>query len=812
MADGPVSRKKNVTSGGSGVHKRGEGLGTGPVGAGTSGSSGTSGSTRSGDSSRGKSPLIYIVAVIILLLGGGGGISSLLGSDDAATDYTAAPQSVDTGTQNGSNTISSLLTSSAFTGGNIYSGNSTSASWSGSSNLAKLDESVVSDARPKRTVIKGNGEDTVTIMVYMCGTDLESRSAMASKDISEMLSANISDRINLIIYTGGCKRWQNNTISNSVNQIYGVKGGKLMRLEDNMGSAPMTDPSTLSDFIKWTASRYPADRYELIMWDHGGGSVSGYGYDEKYASSGSMNLSGIDKALKTGGVVFDFVGFDACLMATVETALVVANYSDYLIASEETEPGIGWYYTDWLNALSADTSMPTINIGKNIIDSFTDECADKVTGQKTTLSLIDLAELEATVPSQLKEFSKNTSEMIKNRQYADISSARGNTREFAVSSKIDQVDLVDFAQRVGTDEGKGLAEALLGAVKYNRTSRNMTNAFGLSIYFPYKKASKVDSMVNTYKAIGMDEEYAKCIQDFAALEVAGQVASGGTSSPLGAIFGEIAGSGSSSGSSLDSVAVISELLSGFMGSDFSSIAGLSSANTGFLGKSLDIEAASEYIASTHFDPSALTWSTNGSGQDVVALADEQWGLVKDLELNVFYDDGDGYIDLGLDNLFELDENGALLAPEDKTWLSIEGQPVAYYHLDTQGDSSSYIITGRVPCMLNDVRCDLIIVFTSENEDGYIAGACYDYVEGETDTVAKNLTEIKAGDCIDFLCDHYDKNRNYDDSYYLGERLVADKDMKDMLISNTYIGDGTALMTYCFTDLYGQKYWTEPLEY
>ena len=225
------------------------------------------------------------------------------------------------------------------------------------------------------------------------------------------------------------------------------------------------------------------------MWDHGGGSTGGYGYDEKYASSGSMSLSGINKALKASNVTFDFVGFDACLMATVETALVVANYSDYLIASEETEPGIGWYYTDWLNKLNADTSLPTTEIGKSIIDTFTDACAQSAQGQKTTLSLIDLAELQATVPDELAAFSKDTSEMIQNKEYAAVSTARGNTREFATSSKIDQVDLIDFAQRLETEEGKALADALLGCVKYNRTGSNMTNAYGLSIYFPYKKAS-----------------------------------------------------------------------------------------------------------------------------------------------------------------------------------------------------------------------------------------------------------------------------------------------------------------------------------
>ena len=816
MADRPIGRKKNVTEGGTGVHKRGEGLGTGPIGSPQGYSSQSQGTPGGGGVTRGsgRSPLMFIIIAAIVLLGGGGGLGSLLGGGSSGydnTSYTDSAYDQGAASQTGYTSTSTSMTSSllgSLLGGGSYTGAS-SAAWSGKSNTGTLDTSVAAGAADKKTVLKGNGNDVVTIMVYMCGTDLESKHAMASKDMQEMLSANVGDKINLIIYTGGCKNWQNNIVSSSVNQIYQIRNGSMTCLESNAGKGAMTDPANLSGFIKWTAGRFPADRYELILWDHGGGSTSGYGYDEKNAMSGAMSLAGIDKALKAGGVNFDFVGFDACLMATVETALVVSNYSDYMIASEETEPGIGWYYTKWLNELNNNTSISTLELGKTIIDTFTEACESNVPGQKTTLSLVDLCELRATVPSQLASFSADTSEMIRNREYAAVSDARGNTREFATSSKIDQIDLVDFATRVGTEEGKALSDALLGCVKYNRTGQSMTNAYGLSIYFPYKKASKVDSMVNTYEAIGMDEEYAKCIQSFASLEVAGQVASGGTSSAMGSIFDMAP---QSSGVSLDSSAMISQLLGSFMGGDFGQIAGLTSSNTGFLGRSLDIDSAAEYIASNHLDPSGLIWTKDENQNTVIKLSDEQWSFVKDLELNAFYDDGEGYIDLGLDNVFDFDDEGCLLAPDDKTWVSIEGQPVAYYHLDTQGDENDYIITGRVPCKLNDEQCNLIIVFSSENENGYIAGACYDYVDGQTDTVAKNLTELEEGDKIDFLCDYYTYDKQYTDSYYLGDTMTVSKDMKDMTISNTDVGSGEVLLTYCFTDIYGQKYWTNPLRY
>ena len=95
---------------------------------------------------------------------------------------------------------------------------------------------------------------------------------------------------------------------------------------------------------------------------------------------------------------FDFVGFDACLMATAETGLMLNSYADYMIASEETEPGIGWYYTDWLTALSKNTSMPTTEIGRNIVDSFVDTCEKGTPARALLCRSLIWAELSTSDP------------------------------------------------------------------------------------------------------------------------------------------------------------------------------------------------------------------------------------------------------------------------------------------------------------------------------------------------------------------------------------------------------------------------------
>ncbi|MBQ6146471.1 MAG: peptidase C11, partial [Clostridia bacterium] len=167
-------------------------------------------------------------------------------------------------------------------------------------------------------------------MIYMCGTDLESKYGMGTSDLGEMVKATISDKVNVIVETGGCRAWKNNIVSSSVNQIYQVQTGGLRRLESDFGKSYMTDPDNLASFIQYCTKNFPADRNILIFWDHGGGSLSGYGYDEKQGSgfgvsADTMTLPEIDAALKKGGCVFDWIGFDACLMATLETAMVCNN-------------------------------------------------------------------------------------------------------------------------------------------------------------------------------------------------------------------------------------------------------------------------------------------------------------------------------------------------------------------------------------------------------------------------------------------------------------------------------------------------------
>jgi len=779
-------REKNVTSGKGNVYKRGDGLNSKkPVGS-QSGYSGKQKGSHSTQSSSPGSPNLNG------MFSGSSG-----GSSQKATGGLDLKKIIIIGiiVLVGYFLLKSCANIDLLGGTDIsqYTDTTNTGSSSSQSTSGELDYSVSNDARSKYTNVLGNGQDEFTIMVYMCGSDLESRSGMATADLNEMLHATIADNVNIIVETGGAKSWKNSVVSSSTNERYQVTSDGLKRLDGNLGRKQMTDPATLTDFIKYCTKNFEANRYALILWDHGGGSTMGYGHDEFYPNA-TMTLDEINAALSNGGTKFDFVGFDACLMATYETAVMLNNHADYMLASEETEPGIGWYYTDWITALSKNTSMPTIEIGQNIIDDFIDKTYESSPMDKTTLSLVDLAELSGTVPEVFNAFASTTGELINSDEYKIVADARGYSREFGSPSRLDQIDLIHLAQNMGTDEAEKLIEALDGCIKYNRTSSTISNSNGISIYFPYTTLSSMSGMINTYEKIGMDKAYTDCIRGFASLEVGGQAISTGSSNPLGSLLGSFTG-GSSGG--------VGDLLTSFLGSG---------ALTNMLGGSdtswVDTDAIlnnTEYYEENSLKDGALELSQK-DGDYVLALSKDDWDLVQTVQLNVFFDDGEGYIDLGMDNVYEFNNDGDLIIGFDGTWLALDGQVVAYYFMEEKYEGDEYAIVGRVPAMLNDDRVDLILAFTNEVPYGQILGARLVYEDG---SVAKGLIELNDGDVLDFLCDYYTYDEEFSDSYYLGDQMVVSGEIE---ISNVSVGNATCLVTYMLTDIYSNTYWTPAIEY
>lgn len=612
-------------------------------------------------------------------------------------------------------------------------------------------------ARESRVSIRGGGQDTVTLMVYLCGSDLESQAACASVDLEEMMAASLGENINLIVETGGANRWYYDFISPGNNQRWQIAGGKMHLLE-TLPMEDMADPRTLADFIAFGRENFPADRYMLVLWDHGGGTVGGYAYDERFGGD-TMSIGQVSQALAAGGVVFDMIGFDCCLMATAETAYMVEKYADYMVASQRVEPGSGWHYTPWLNALGQNSSLPTDELGRIIVDSFLEESGDG----EVTLSVIDLAHIPALFDSLCAFFEKAQYSLISDRAF--LSAARTLQESRAIS---DNEDMADLGALLGSMAGSEEALcALQKCVIYNGAT--LSDHGGLSLYFPYQDVSRVDQALAIYDQIGLDEAYQDFITTFAHVMLGGQDYSGG-------------GSGSPLGDQAPNW-----LAAGWDWVNASLFAGWD-----------------DFYQQNDCDTSQLfIWQ---KGEDyVLSLPDEEWKLITQVEQRVLLDDGEGYIDLGADTMYEFDEEGDLLIAFDNTWVALDGQLVCYYAMEEWQAGDSWRTWGVTPVQYAGRDAQLVLVWDDEHPQGYCPGWRYSDVGGAS---PKGLFPFLSGMTFDFVCDYYSYDEEFVDSYLWGDITVTGP----IEVSYEDVGAGDCLVYYQLWDVYHNDYWTEPLIY
>ena len=307
----------------------------------------------------------------------------------------------------------------------------------------------------------------------------------------------------------------------------------------------------------------------------------------------------------------------------------------------------------------------------------------------------------------------------------------------------------------------------------------------------------------------MDKSYTDCIKSFASVAAGGQVASGSSENPLGTLLGDNTEEPTWHPARRNDHGKRNGQRNG--GPRCPNCWNSSSQNRSVVTGDKDSSWVDENLVrgqlpaytenNAGFSGLMLTYKGN---TPTLALTEDQWSRVVTLEQNVYLDDGEGYIDLGLDNVANYDADNDLIMAYDGTWMSLNGQIVAYYLVSEDQVDDNYTILGRVPAMLNDTRVNIILAFTNENPNGEVLGAQYDYAATSTDTIMKGLVNIAKGDQIDFLCDFYNYDGTFNDAYFLGERMTATGSWE---IGNAPLGDVNWQMTYRITDNYGGQYWT-----
>lgn len=414
---------------------------------------------------------------------------SLCGCSDGDWDDYEEYDSEETSYEDNSNT-NTEKSDSDFTDTNI---SENTLSGDRASSLVLGSDGNVTITRKQRAEETPMGEDgTWTVFVYLCGSDLESESGLGVSDMEEMSIASTSQNIKFVVQAGGAASWSDYDIPETRHNRFVITGGNIT-LVDDVSQTNMGDSSTLTSFLNWGIENYPAAKMGLVFWNHGGGSITGVCFDENYDYD-SLSLKEIDNSLTS---VFDnmtdkfeFIGFDACLMATVENASMLVPHARYMYASEELEPGYGWDYIAIGNYLDRNPDCDGAELGKVVADSFYASCDDIGEGDNATFSVTDLSKIDDLVTAVNKAAESMNSAADDSSALASmvrgINSARnygGNNKSEGYTNMVDLGALMSAVSDNAAAANEVLA-AIDNAVIYNIYGDNESGSTGLSTYYP----------------------------------------------------------------------------------------------------------------------------------------------------------------------------------------------------------------------------------------------------------------------------------------------------------------------------------------
>ena len=363
-------------------------------------------------------------------------------------------------------------------------------------------------------------------------------------DLNEAERVGSSDRVHIVTQIDRFRAgYQGDGDWYSTKRLYLTQDNDLnhvnSQLVEDLGEVNMADGETLVDFVTWAVETIPADKYVLIMSDHGMGWPGGWS-DSSPGGRGDptiplanrlgdeLYLMEIDAALEkiraqTTVDKFELIGMDACLMAHLEVFSALSPHARYAVASQETEPALGWAYAGFLQSLVDNPDMDGAELGRFIVDSYIDDdqrivdaqaraellrqgsamgglfgasqfSAEQLARQMTrdiTLTAVDLSRIPDLI-SSLNTLSYN----LQDTSQQDIARARTYAQSFTSifgknvpPSYIDLGNLVYLLTQQNVDSdivgaANQVISALDSAVVAEKHGPNKPGATGISLYFP----------------------------------------------------------------------------------------------------------------------------------------------------------------------------------------------------------------------------------------------------------------------------------------------------------------------------------------
>lgn len=345
------------------------------------------------------------------------------------------------------------------------------------------------------------GEDgSWTIFVYMSGSSLETSRSSATRDIEEMCGA-AGENVRFVVQTGGTEGWHYDGISADHLERHVISNGEYQKVAQ-LPQASMGEASTLRNFVEWGVENYPAAKMGLVLWGHGlglGGVCEDGLFDSDYLRLAEIN-SALSEASAAMTDKFEFIGFDACYMATLEIADICASYARYMIASEELEPAEGWDYTALGELFANEPNADWDKISETFCESFLTESEKTEHASRVTLSVIDLSKIDDLL-GELNDYSRELcgkltsgAELRGLKQTLEAGEHFGDGTIFdGYSSCLDMRDFIGAGKEI-TDTSE-IEKALENAVIRKSNGGVHPTASGLTVFFPFRNYGTADLRV-----------------------------------------------------------------------------------------------------------------------------------------------------------------------------------------------------------------------------------------------------------------------------------------------------------------------------
>ena len=270
-------------------------------------------------------------------------------------------------------------------------------------------------------------------------------------------------------------------------------------LED-LGVVDSGDYNTVVDFVEWTAERYPAKKYALVVWNHG---ASWYfqpnepqkGISVDYDTGSIISVANGDFSRMLSDVYdilgqkIEMLGMDACIMQSWEIAYEAAPFANYFVASQDYEGFDGWNYEGTMADLVEHPAMNGEDLGSSVGLRFIE------TGDLTQ-STIDLRRLNE-LNTKLNQFAE---EFIENPEFSTYQQSVERSYSYDGEWGVDhdmRGFLSTFTRRAENERLRVKAQEAIDVldriVLSNYTHDDLSGANGLSIYSPSIYLADIDT-------------------------------------------------------------------------------------------------------------------------------------------------------------------------------------------------------------------------------------------------------------------------------------------------------------------------------